>query len=69
MLTYDRYALKRLMTEHGFDPTTLSAQAGVARPTVIYLARGMTEPKATTLAKLANALHVEVGVFFKRRAA
>ena len=68
MLTYDRRALKRLMAERGLDPEQVSRLAGIARPTVSYLSRGVTVPKASTMAKLATALQVEVGVFFQRRA-
>ena len=68
MLHYDKRALRRLMVARGLDDARLSKQAGLTRQTISYLARGVTEPKASTLAKIANVLEVEVGVFFRRAA-
>ena len=67
MLKYDKRALKRLMVAAGLDNDALARKARLASRTVWYLVRGMTEPRASTLAKLAMALDVSVEAFFVRR--
>lgn len=44
--------------------TELAKQARMERQTVSYLERGVTTPRADTLAKLATALGVSIVEFF-----
>ncbi len=45
----------------------LAAKAGTAREYLVEIEKGRKVPKATTLAKIANALNVRVGYFFVER--
>ena len=64
-MRYNQWALKGLMAERGLDATKVAALTGLARPTISYIARGVTIPKADTLGKLARALGVSVVDFYK----
>lgn len=63
-LMYDPTALRRVRRARGIEVGELALTAGLSRQAISYLERGMTEPKARTLALLARALGVEIGAFF-----
>lgn len=63
-LRYDRGALRRFRKVRGLDLTSVAKRARMTKSNVCMLDRGYTEPRATTLAKLAFALNVAVGDFF-----
>lgn len=69
MIQYDRKAMKRLMVARGLDYKEVANRARLAFGTVRYMELGVTEPKASTLAKIANVLGAEVQDFFVRKAA
>lgn len=69
MVSYDKRALRRLLVAAGIDEMEIAERSGLKRQTVNYIARGMTVPRATTLAKIASALGVSVEAFFARKAA
>lgn len=62
---YDRRALRRLLKDQDLD--ALAAETRLNRRTLWYLQRGVTEPKASTLARLATALGVEPNAFYFRK--
>lgn len=64
---YDRRALKRIIAARALDEVELARAAGLSDRTVYYIARGVTDPKASTLAKLASVLGVSVEDFFVRK--
>lgn len=66
-LRYDRRALKRLRAERQITLEALARSMRMTHPALSYIERGMTEPKASTLAKLASALDVPVDAFFVRK--
>ena len=66
-MRYDKRALRRIMVARGLDERTLCRKAKLASRTIYYLVRGMTAPRADTLAKLAGALDVDANAFFVRR--
>jgi transcriptional regulator with XRE-family HTH domain len=63
-IRYDKHALRRLRTARGMDMTTLASRARFSKQAVSMLDRGVVEPKASTLARLAAALDVTPGDFF-----
>ena len=67
-MRYNRRALKRLMVERGIDARVLATRTGLTHQGIYTLARGMAEPKASTLGRLASALEVPVEAFFTRKA-
>jgi transcriptional regulator with XRE-family HTH domain len=66
-LVYDPKAIRRVRVERGLAQEEIARLARVSRQALGYLERGMTEPRARTLARLATALQVEVGAFFRTR--
>lgn len=68
-MPYDKDALKRLMEERGFSVEGLANRAGLTRQAIYLLIRGVQEPKAGTLGKLAHALGVSVDAFYHKRVA
>ena len=66
--SYDKDALRRLREKRGLLLPELASLAGLAPNTVNYIERGVTAPRADTLAKLATALNVDVSKFFIRAA-
>lgn len=64
MLTYDTRALQRLMDQRGLEDADLAQKAQLAAGTVRYVRRGVSDPRAKTLAKLCNALGVPPTKFF-----
>jgi transcriptional regulator with XRE-family HTH domain len=66
-VTYDRHALAREMKRRKIGPRKLAPKADMSAQSISYLARGMTEPKASTLARLATALGIDVRAFFVTR--
>jgi transcriptional regulator with XRE-family HTH domain len=64
-MKYNRRALRRVLREQGRDIVEVARQAGLARQTVHFLARGMTVPNVTTIAALATVLNVPITVFFE----
>lgn len=66
-VAYNRKALRRLRETAGVGIEALAQQARLSRQAIMYIERGMTEPKASTLAKLAAALDVSIAEFFTAR--
>ena len=67
-MRYDRRAVQRMREAKGWTRGHLARRARVTERTVIYIERGYSAPLATTLAKLAGALGVEIGAFFQEPA-
>jgi transcriptional regulator with XRE-family HTH domain len=57
--------LRRLRVERGISQDDLAYSAGVERAYVGHLERAKRNPTVVTLAKLAEALGVHVGQFFR----
>jgi transcriptional regulator with XRE-family HTH domain len=64
MKRYDRKAIRRLREERGLDLNAMIARSGLGARTLYYLDRGITVPRADTLARLAAALDVAVDSFY-----
>lgn len=64
-LRYDPRALRRLRLARGLDMVTVAKRARMTRSNVSMLDRGVTDPRAKTLAKLANVLGVSVQEFYR----
>lgn len=66
-IKYDRRAPKRLREERGVSIGDLARASRLTERTIAYIEKGYSDPKATTLAKLAHALGVSVEAFFLRK--
>lgn len=66
---YDKRAPRRLREATGLALEAAAAKAGLARQTLMYLERGMTVPRADTMAKLARVYGVDINAFYKEIAA
>lgn len=66
-LRYDRHAIRRLREARGIAILTLARAAGITDRTLAYIEKGYSDPKATTLAKIAGALDVTVDALFIRK--
>jgi transcriptional regulator with XRE-family HTH domain len=64
-ISYDRHALRRLRTARGLDITTLASLGRFSKQGISLLDRGLTEPRASTLARLANVLGAVPADFFR----
>ena len=64
-MKYDKRALRRIRTAKGLSRDQVAEVTGLALTTVMYIDRGITAPKAETLAALATALEVPVAAFFR----
>jgi transcriptional regulator with XRE-family HTH domain len=64
---YDPKAPRRHREAAGLDMKVAALKAGIALQTLRYLERGMSVPRANTLARLASAYGVDVGTFFSRK--
>ncbi len=58
--------LRRIREERGLSQQGLSDASGVNKATINQIERGRRSPNVDTLAKLADALGVEVGDFFPK---
>lgn len=67
LIAYDRRAPKRLREERGLSVGQLAKSSRLTERTIHYIEKGFSDPKATTLAKLARALGVSVEAFFVRK--
>lgn len=63
-MKYDKRALRRLRTEKGLTRDEVARLAKLGSRTIYYLDKGMTSPRADTLARLATGLGVSVTAFF-----
>ncbi len=61
---YDRLSVGREMARQGIGPRELAPKAKLSPQAVSYIARGMVDPRASTLAQLASALGVSIRRFF-----
>lgn len=61
---YDHKALQKLRVERGLTRQELAKRARVPGGTVLQMERG-SEPRVSTLAKVATALEVSPGAFFR----
>lgn len=61
---YDRRAIKRFMVARDLDRKELAQRARLAVNTIHYLCLGVTEPKASTLARIATVLEMPIEAFF-----
>lgn len=61
---YDKRSIQRLREERGLTREQVAKVAKINARTLSYLERGMTEPRAATLARLAHALSVTPTEFF-----
>lgn len=68
-LIFDPSAVKRIREKRGLDQSELSQLARIARTNIGYLERGVTDPRASTLARLASVLGCSPAAFFKDEAA
>lgn len=66
-MRYDQRAVRRLREERGLSVPKLAKKARITPRTLNYIEKGFSEPRATTLAKLAVALEVSVEAFFARK--
>lgn len=63
-MKYNRKALKRLRRQRRIKVQELAERSDLAPGTVRYLDMGVTDPKASTLAKLATVLGCDIREFF-----
>lgn len=61
---YDHRALQEWRVKRGLTRKELATRAGVPGGTVLQMERG-SEPRVSTLAKVATALEVHPGKFYK----
>jgi transcriptional regulator with XRE-family HTH domain len=66
-LRYDRYAVGREMRRQGLRAQDLARRARASRQHVSFIVRGMVDPRASSLARLASALGVGIESFFITR--
>lgn len=64
---YDRRAFKRLRAERGLTLGEIARVSRLTERTVAYIEKGYSDPRASTLAKLAHALGVSIEAFFSRK--
>lgn len=64
---YDHGALKEWRVKRGLTRRELAKRAAVPGGTVLQMERG-SEPRVSTLAKVATALEVHPGKFYKEEA-
>lgn len=65
-MDYDPTALRRMMKAQHLTEQQLADAAGLGPRTINYIVRGVTEPRAGTLGKLARALKVSPQAFYRR---
>jgi transcriptional regulator with XRE-family HTH domain len=58
--------IRHIRKERGLSQQRLSELAGVDKVTIVHIENGKVSPKVETLAKLADALGVEVADFFPK---
>jgi transcriptional regulator with XRE-family HTH domain len=63
-MKYDKRSVRRLRRERGLEIAELAKKAKLAQRTVYYLDRGLTVPRADTLAALAGVFGVGVEAFY-----
>jgi transcriptional regulator with XRE-family HTH domain len=66
-LRYDRDAIRRLREKRKLTMQQLADKAGITGRTLSYIEKAYSDPRASTLAKLATALGVSVGALFIRK--
>lgn len=64
-IAYDRDAVRRLRERKNWTMMDLSSRAGITVRTLSYIERAYSDPRASTLAKIATALGVSVNSLFK----
>jgi transcriptional regulator with XRE-family HTH domain len=62
---YDHQAVKRLRADRGLGVEELARSARLSANSIYLYERGHSEPKASTLARLARALGVSIEAFFE----
>jgi transcriptional regulator with XRE-family HTH domain len=67
MKTFDPQRVKKRRNRLKLTQAELATRAGTAREYLVEIEKGRKVPKATTLAKIADALNVGVGYFFVER--
>ncbi len=67
MRTFDPDRVKQRRNRLKLTQAELATRAGTAREYLVEIEKGRKVPKATTLAKIADALNVRVGYFFVER--
>ena len=67
MRTFDPGRVKQRRNRLKLTQAELASRAGTAREYLVEIEKGRKVPKATTLAKIADALHVRVGYFVVER--
>lgn len=65
-LMYDREAARRLRISKGLRPADVAFGAKMSTAGLYNIERGSV-PRATTLARLASALRVSIGDFFRHK--
>lgn len=66
---YDKRALQRMREERGLTRGQIAKLARLTERTLSFLERGVTEPRASTIAKLSGALGTTPADFFTGDAA
>ena len=64
MRTFDPDRVRQRRNRLRLTQAEVAARAGTAREYLVEIEKGRTVPKATTLAKIADALRVKVSYFF-----
>ncbi len=67
MRSFDPGRVKQRRNRLKLTQAELATRAGTAREYLVEIEKGRKVPKATTLAKIADALRVRVGYFFVER--
>lgn len=60
VIKVNRRALFRRMTQQGLDVQTLAKRAGTSDSAIYQMLRGLSNPRLSTLSKLAQALDMKV---------
>jgi transcriptional regulator with XRE-family HTH domain len=66
-LRYDKKAIKRIRLERGLSVVELAKAARITSRTLNYIEHGYSDPRATTMAKIATVLGVTVDAFYLRK--
>ena len=67
-MRFNHHALKALRSQRRWTLNVAADAVGVSRQTLSYIERGMVEPTAKTLGKLADAFGVPVDRFYSKGA-
>ena len=66
-IAFDRRVIRKLREDRGWNLSETAARIGMSQQNLGYIERGLVSPKASTVARLAEAFGVGVETFYTRR--